>query len=99
MIRITEKEEIVIVKKRVTLENSDGSLINSEEEFVKEVVNFFKKLYTTNNCCFCDFEGASWSPISNMVVEWLERPFQVEEFKKAILIVMEIKHLVLMGSK
>ena len=66
------------------LELEDGRLIDSEEDIVREITSFFKSLYTTEGLSFRGVDGIDWQPIPTHLAEWLDRPFEEDEIKRAI---------------
>ena len=66
------------------LELEDGRLVDSEDGIVREITGFFKSLYTTAGLSFRGVDGIDWQPIPRPLAEWLERPFEEDEIKRAI---------------
>ena len=66
------------------LESEDGRLVESEEDIVQEITSFFRNLYKTEELNFRGIDGIQWQPIPQFLAEWLERPFQEDEIKRAI---------------
>ena len=66
------------------LELEDGSLIDSENDIVREITGFFKSLYKSEGSSFRGINGFDWQPILHHLAVWLERPFDEEEIKRAI---------------
>ena len=67
---------------KIELENE--SFTDIEEDVVREITGFFHSLYSSENLCLGGIEGIDWQPIPLFLAEWLERPFEEEEVKKAI---------------
>ncbi|CAL2260435.1 unnamed protein product [Prunus armeniaca] len=59
-------------------------VVVSEGEIELEIINFFKNLYNSNAEARWCLEGLNWNAISAEEVEWLERPFEEEEIKRAV---------------
>ena len=74
------KSKNVITK----LELDDGSLVDAEADIVREITGFFQRLYKTEGMSFRGIEGLDWQPIPQHIADWLERPFEEEEIKRAI---------------
>ncbi|PON75016.1 hypothetical protein TorRG33x02_245810 [Trema orientale] len=68
---------------RIELETESGEVVDKEEDIVREVVTFFEILFTSQQGEFSGFEGVHWSPINNTLADWIERPFEEDEIKKA----------------
>ena len=66
------------------LELDDGSIVDSEDDIVCEITGFFHRLYKTEGMRFRGIEGIDWQPIPQHLADWLERPFEEEEIKRAI---------------
>ncbi|KAL6288610.1 hypothetical protein ACE6H2_006120 [Prunus campanulata] len=66
------------------LEVEGLGILEEETHIEKEVINFFKNLYTSNTTVGWGIEGLNWSPISEREAVWLERPFELEEIRKAV---------------
>ncbi|PON74177.1 hypothetical protein TorRG33x02_247560 [Trema orientale] len=66
------------------IERSDGTLLESEDNIVEEVVSFFQNLYKSYHGRFKSFIGVEWSPITSSQADWLIRPFEEEEVKGAV---------------
>ena len=66
------------------LELEDGRIIDKEEDIAQEISTLFQRLYKSESSCFRGIEGIEWQPIPLHLAEWLKRPFEEEEFKKAI---------------
>ena len=67
------------------LELDDGSIVDSEDDIVREITDFFQKLYQSEGSSYRGIEGIEWQPIPQHLADWLERPFDEEEIKRAIL--------------
>ncbi|CAL8995026.1 unnamed protein product [Prunus brigantina] len=59
-------------------------VVVSEGEIELDIINFFKNLYNTNEEVGWCLEGLNWNAISGEEAEWLERPFEEEEVKRAV---------------
>lgn len=58
-------------------------MVDSEEEIIIEIVEYFKKLYSKKKK-ERGFEGLEWSPIGPESKNWLERPFEEREIRSVI---------------
>ena len=73
------------------LESDDGSLVDDEELIVKNIVSYFEKLYLKDSLVpspsrlESELGQINWSPVSSMRSLWLERPFEKDEVKCAIV--------------
>ncbi|VVA25489.1 Hypothetical predicted protein, partial [Prunus dulcis] len=67
------------------LEVAGGGVVVSEGEIELEIINFFKNLYSSNVEAGWCLEGLNWNAISVEEAEWLDRPFEEEEVKRADL--------------
>ena len=75
-------------RKRNYIENLEleGGVITEDQEVIEqELINFFINLYKSSNEVQWSLEGINWSPISEEKAAWLERPFDEEEIKRAVL--------------
>lgn len=54
-------------------------IIDNKEGIESEVINFFKRFYSSNEEVGWGVEGLNWCPISNVEVAWIERPFEEVE--------------------
>ena len=70
-----------VIKK---LEVGDGIVVDKETYIVREITDFFKGLYQSEGLRNRGIEGIEWQPISSYLADWLERPFEESEVKKAI---------------
>lgn len=59
-------------------------VVGTEEEIMKEIVEYFKKIYTKGNRASGRFEGLEWCPIDDNSRTRLGRPFEIEETRAAI---------------
>ena len=66
------------------IELDNGEILSREEDIVREIISFFKGLYSKQDSHFRGFVGVEWRGISNFLSEWLEKPFSVEEVKEAV---------------
>ncbi|CAL8991500.1 unnamed protein product [Prunus brigantina] len=66
------------------LEVEGSGVVVSEGEIELEIINFFKNLYSSNAEAGWCLEGLNWNAISVEEAEWLERPFEEEEVKRAV---------------
>ena len=66
------------------LETGDGNIVDKEDDIVREITEFFKSLYQSAGRSYRGIEGIEWQPIPSHLAEWLERPFEETEVKKAI---------------
>ncbi|VVA41200.1 PREDICTED: RNA-directed DNA polymerase, partial [Prunus dulcis] len=66
------------------LEVAGGGVVVSEGEIELEIINFFKNLYSSNVEAGWCLEGLNWNAISVEEAEWLDRPFEEEEVKRAV---------------
>ena len=66
------------------LEAEDGNVVEKEEDIVREITDFFKRLYKSEGLSYQGIEGIEWQPISSHLANWLEWPFEEEEVTKAI---------------
>ncbi|XP_020420593.1 uncharacterized protein LOC18774736 [Prunus persica] len=66
------------------LEVAGDGVVVSEGEIELEIINFFKNLYSSNAEAGWCLEGLNWNAISVEEAEWLERPFEEEEVKRAV---------------
>ena len=57
------------------LEVEDGGVVEDAEEIEKQIVNFFKSLFSSNEEVCWGLEGINWCSISESEAAWLERPF------------------------
>jgi len=62
----------------------DLGIIEDAADIEKEVIKFFKGLFRRNRNAGWGIEGLNWCPISIQDPEWLERPFEMEEIRKAV---------------
>ncbi|KAL5543460.1 hypothetical protein UlMin_007244 [Ulmus minor] len=62
----------------------DELVLTDQREIVNEIVSFYENLYKETNTGWWDFEEITWGSISVERAEWLERPFEEEEIKKAV---------------
>ncbi|KAL5583298.1 hypothetical protein UlMin_015740 [Ulmus minor] len=62
----------------------DELVLTDQREIVNEIVSFYENLYKETSTGWWDFEEINWGSISVERVEWLERPFEEEEIKKAV---------------
>lgn len=69
------------------LEVEGVSIIENEEGIESETINFFKRLYSSNEEVGWGVEGLNWYPISTVQAAWIERPFEEEEFVLLFFIV------------
>lgn len=53
---------------------------------MEEALEFFKKLYTSNNGDVIGFNRVEWAPTPASLAEWLVRPFEFFEVKEAVFI-------------
>ena len=58
--------------------------MTSEEDIVREIVSFFKGLYSQQDSQYIGFDGVEWKGISNSLSTWIERPFSVDEVKEVV---------------
>ena len=65
-----------LIKSLVT---EDGENLSGSDDISKEILKFFRRLYTKPERNSWKIEGLDWSPISAQSVEWLDRPFLEEE--------------------
>ncbi|CAL9004761.1 unnamed protein product [Prunus brigantina] len=66
------------------LEVEGSGEVVSEREIELEIINFFKKLYSSNEEAGWCLVGLIWNAISGEEAVWLERPFEEEEVKRAV---------------
>ncbi|CAL8157492.1 unnamed protein product [Prunus armeniaca] len=66
------------------LEVEGYGVVVSEGEIELEIINIFKNLYSSNAEARWCLEGLNWNAISAEEAEWLERPFEEEEIKRAV---------------
>ena len=66
------------------LEVEDGRVVDEEADIVREVTDYFKRLFKSDDLIFGGIEGIDWQPISSHLANWLERPFEEDEVKKAV---------------
>ena len=66
------------------IELDSGEIVTSEEDIVREIVSFFKGLYSQQESQSIGFEGVEWKGLSNSLAVWLERPFTKDEVKEAV---------------
>ena len=66
------------------LENLNGEVLQTEEEIVKEILNFFEALYKGEDNQKVGIEGLDWAAICRESKEFLEQPFSEEEVKVAL---------------
>ncbi|KAL5541335.1 hypothetical protein UlMin_044595 [Ulmus minor] len=62
----------------------DELVLTDQREIVNEIVSFYENLYKETSTGWWDFEEINWGSISVERAEWLERPFEEEEIKKAV---------------
>ncbi|KAL5580279.1 hypothetical protein UlMin_012721 [Ulmus minor] len=62
----------------------DELVLTDQREIVNEIVSFYENLYKETSTGWWDFEEITWGSISVERAQWLERPFEVEEIKKAV---------------
>ena len=67
---------------KIELDNRE--VLTSEEGIVREIVGFFKTLYSQRIPEFRGFIGVDWEGISSFSSAWHERPFTEEEIKEAV---------------
>ena len=65
-----------LIKSLVT---EDGENLSGSDDISKEILKFFRRLYTKPERNSWKIEGLDWSPISAQSFEWLDRPFLEEE--------------------
>ena len=68
----------------IRLELENGSLVDSEEDIVREITGFFSNLYKSKRMNFRGIDGIPLQPIPQHLAAWLERPFEEDEIKRAI---------------
>ncbi|VVA31869.1 Hypothetical predicted protein, partial [Prunus dulcis] len=66
------------------LEVEDLGVIEVEANIEREVIRFFKGLFSSNENAGWGVDGLNWCPISQTEADWLERPFELEEVQKAV---------------
>ena len=59
-------------------------MVDKEDDIVREITDFFKTLYKSDELSYRGIEGIEWQPISSHLADWIERPFEEEEVKKAV---------------
>ncbi|KAL5569664.1 hypothetical protein UlMin_026239 [Ulmus minor] len=62
----------------------DELVLTDQRGIVNEIVSFYENLYKETSTGWWDFEEIIWGSISVERAEWLERPFEEEEIKKAV---------------
>ena len=58
--------------------------MDSKEEIVNEIVEFFKHLYSSADGDVIGFEGVEWKRIEESLADWLQRPFEESEIKTTV---------------
>ena len=66
------------------IELDNGEFVAREEDIVREIISYFKGLYSNQVSQFRGFVGVEWKGITNTLSDWLERPFSEEEVKEAV---------------
>ncbi|KAM1060262.1 hypothetical protein TB1_024191 [Malus domestica] len=66
------------------LETEDGRMVEGVEEIENEIIHFFKSLFSSNEEECWGLDGINWCPINANEADWLERPFEEAEVKKAV---------------
>ena len=55
-----------------------------EEDIVREIISFFRGLYSHQVPQFRGFVRVEWKGIANSLADWLERPFTKAKVKEAV---------------
>lgn len=63
------------------LEVEGVGIIENEEGIESEAINFFKRLYSSNEEVGWGVEGLNWCPIGMVQAAWIKRPFEEEEVR------------------
>ncbi|XP_008240490.1 PREDICTED: uncharacterized protein LOC103338990 [Prunus mume] len=66
------------------LEVEGSGVVVNDGEIELEIINFFKNLYSSNTEAGWCLKGLNWNAINVEEAEWLERPFEEEEVKRAV---------------
>lgn len=66
------------------LEKEDATILNTDSQIEQEIVNFFKKLYGTNEDKRFLMEGVEWTSLKSNWKARLERPFEEEEIHRGV---------------
>ena len=59
----------------------DGENLSGSDDISKEILKYFRRLYTKPERNSWKIEGLDWSPSFAQSVEWLDRPFLEEEVR------------------
>lgn len=74
-------------KKRNFIEKlklASGVVIEEDSLIQQEIIGYFENLYLSDEEVCWGVKGLNWNPISEVNASWLERPFELEEIKRAV---------------
>lgn len=66
------------------MELGDGSITHDEGSIEREIVSFYKNLFSSDGASRSHLEGIEWCPITEGKARWLERPLEEGEVKKVV---------------
>ena len=59
-------------------------MLTREEDVAREIIHFFKTLFSYDDPVLRGFARVEWEGITNLLSSWLERPFSDDEVKSAV---------------
>lgn len=69
---------------RITVLSARGRVWEKREDIEREIVHFFKKLYSSDNRSRPQMDGVSFRQLSRSHISFLEGHFRKEEIKEAV---------------